>query len=84
MKKKRLNQPSIDNKFTPEGVEGYINYRGCVIDILEQMKGGLRSGLSYCGVDNIKKLHENPVEFCIITSSGRNESNYHGIELMKN
>ena len=36
-------------KFVPEGVEGRVPYRGSVADIIYQMKGGLRSGMGYCG-----------------------------------
>ena len=30
-----------NSKFTPEGVEGYIDYKGSVKDIIEQMLGGI-------------------------------------------
>ena len=76
----------IDNsnvyKSTPEGVEGYIDYRGNLVDIIHQMIGGIRSGLSYCGVKNIKELHKANIEYCIITASGKNESGNHGIKLI--
>ena len=49
-----------DTKFlenmTPEGVEGYVNYKGPVKDIIEQIKGGIRSGLSYVGCENLDEL----------------------------
>ena len=79
----QINNQEQDNSeiesFTPEGVEGYIDYRGEVSDIIYQMLGGIRSGLSYCGVSNIKELHDNPVEYSIITDSGKKESGNHGI-----
>ena len=67
-------------KFTPEGVEGYIDYKGSVKDIIEQMLGGIRSGLSYCGVKTISELHKTDIDFVILSSSGRNESSSHGIQ----
>ncbi|VVU94662.1 IMP dehydrogenase / GMP reductase domain [seawater metagenome] len=80
-KKRKIDQVDkveIDN-FTPEGVEGYIDYRGSVDDIIEQMLGGIRSGLSYCGVKSIQELHNNPVEYIYMTESGKKESGNHGI-----
>ncbi len=77
-KKRKLDNSEIEN-FTPEGVEGYIDYRGEVSDIIYQMIGGIRSGLSYCGVKNIDELHNNQVEYSIITDSGKKESGNHGI-----
>ena len=44
--------------FVPEGIEAFIPYRGTVSDVLKQLVGGLRSGMSYCGAKNIKELQE--------------------------
>jgi IMP dehydrogenase len=80
-KKRKLNEN--DNlTSTPEGVEGYIDYRGDVVDIIEQMKGGIRSGLSYCGVKSINQLHQENIEYYIISLSGKYESGNHGIKLI--
>ena len=45
-----------NKKFVPEGVEGRVPFRGSVSDIIYQMKGGLRSGMGYCGKHNIEEL----------------------------
>ena len=60
-----MGNKEIEN-LTPEGVEGYIDYRGDVEDIIEQMNGGIKSGLSYCGVSNIESLHKSNIEYSII------------------
>ena len=80
-KKRKLNENDTQNS-TPEGVEGYIDYRGNVIDIIEQMKGGIRSGLSYCGVKSIAQLHNQEIEYYIMSTSGKYESGNHGIKLI--
>ena len=80
-KNKKLGNKEIKN-LTPEGVEGYIDYRGDVADIIEQMSGGIKSGLSYCGVSNIESLHNSNIEYSIITSSGKYESGNHGIKVI--
>lgn len=69
-------------KFVPEGVEGRVPYRGTVSDIIYQMKGGLRSGMGYCGKANIEELRKNS-EFVRITNAGLLESHPHDISISK-
>ena len=47
------------NDYVAEGVEAMVPYKGTVTDILKQLTGGVRSGLSYCGAHNIPQMHEN-------------------------
>ena len=70
------------NKFVPEGVEGRVPYRGTVSDIIDQMKGGVRSGMGYCGKKNIEELRKNS-EFVRITNAGLLESHPHDISISK-
>jgi IMP dehydrogenase len=44
----------------PEGVEAVVPYRGEVAEILHQLVGGLRSGLSYGGACTIAELQRTP------------------------
>src|SRR5205807_15310 len=44
------------SKLVPEGIEGRVPYKGPVADVIFQMAGGLRSGMGYCGVCDIKAL----------------------------
>jgi IMP dehydrogenase len=67
---------------TPEGVEGYVEYKGDVKEVLHQISGGLRSGLSYIGCSNLEDVKHMNIEFIKITSSGLHESNSHGIKKM--
>ncbi len=69
-------------KFVPEGVEGRVPYRGTVSDIIFQMKGGIRSGMGYCGKRNIEDLRKNS-EFVRITNAGLLESHPHDISISK-
>ncbi len=62
----------------PEGVEAIVPYRGAVSDILHQLMGGLRSGLSYAGAKDIADLWEK-AEFIRITSGGLRESGAHDV-----
>jgi len=63
----------------PEGVEAVVPYRGSVTDILHQLVGGLRSGLSYAGATNIAELQQN-AEFVTLTPAGVRESGSHDVE----
>ena len=69
---------SIEN-MTPEGVEGYVPYKGDVKEVLIQIEGGLRSGLSYVGCTHLAEIKHKRIEFIKITSNGLYESNSHGI-----
>lgn len=62
----------------PEGVEAIVPYRGSVKDILYQLVGGLRSGLSYAGAHSIEELWKR-AEFIRITPAGVSESGSHDV-----
>jgi IMP dehydrogenase len=66
------------DKVVPEGVEAVVPYRGLVSEVLTQLVGGLRSGLSYGGARSIKELQEN-AEFIEITPAGLKESGSHDV-----
>lgn len=74
-------EPDEWEKVVPEGVEAMVPHRGAVSDILHQMVGGLRSGLSYAGAESIQELWEN-AEFLRITPAGERESKPHDVRLM--
>jgi IMP dehydrogenase len=71
------NQKDWD-KVVPEGVEAVVPYRGEVAEILYQLVGGLRSGLSYGGARCIEEL-QSTAEFIEITSAGVRESGSHDV-----
>ncbi|MEI7846292.1 MAG: IMP dehydrogenase [Chloroflexota bacterium] len=66
-------------KVVPEGVEAVVPYRGNVSEVLHQLVGGLRSGLSYGGAQNILELQET-AEFIEITPAGIHESGSHDVK----
>lgn len=61
-----------------EGAERLIPYKGGVEKVLRSLADGIRSGLTYCGVDNLADLRTE-AEFVRITQSGFRESLPHGI-----
>ena len=79
-KAEKLGQSTSNlETMTPEGVEGYVTYKGPVKDIINQICGGLRSGLSYVGCGSLENLNPDEIEFILITQSGYQESGSHGI-----
>lgn len=69
------------NDYVAEGVEAMVPYKGTVTDIIKQLSGGIRSGLSYCGANNILQMQQN-AEFIKMSSAGYAESQPHDVELM--
>src|SRR5665647_3200325 len=65
----------------PEGVEAAVPFKGDVGEILFQLVGGLRSGMSYCNARTLEELRRNAT-FVRITDAGRRESGPHNIEMM--
>jgi IMP dehydrogenase len=66
------------DKVVPEGVEAVVHYRGQVAEVLHQLVGGLRSGLSYGGAASIPELQAR-AEFIEITPAGVRESGAHDV-----
>ncbi len=65
-------------KSVPEGIEGQVPFKGPLAGLVEQLVGGLRSGMGYCGAANLKDLQERG-RFVRVTSAGLRESHVHDV-----
>ena len=75
----RYAQETADRgKSVPEGVEGRVPFKGSLGALVDQLVGGLRSGMGYCGAANLKELQERS-RFVRITSAGLRESHVHDV-----
>src|SRR5689334_7954384 len=75
----RYAQETADRgKSVPEGVEGRVPYKGPLSGLVDQLTGGLRSGMGYCGAANLRELQERG-RFVRITSAGLRESHVHDV-----
>ncbi|MCL4524344.1 MAG: IMP dehydrogenase, partial [Acidobacteria bacterium] len=75
----RYAQETADRgKSVPEGVEGRVPYKGPLSGLVEQLVGGLKSGMGYCGVSTLEELRER-AKFIRITSAGLRESHVHDV-----
>jgi len=70
------------SKYVPEGVEGYVIYKGKVDKIIYQLVGGLKSSMGYLGSKKIIDLRKKP-KFFKITKAGFYESMVHNIDEVK-
>lgn len=61
-----------------EGESTMIPCKGSAENVINELMGGLRSGMTYLGVDNIPAMSENAL-FIQMTASGMNESKPHGV-----
>ncbi|MBI4859565.1 MAG: IMP dehydrogenase [Candidatus Riflebacteria bacterium] len=64
----------------PEGVEAVVVFRGTVAQLLHQLVGGLRSGMSYLDAPDLDTLRSH-ARFVRISESGWRESKPHDIQL---
>ena len=66
-------------KLVPEGIAARVPYKGTLYEVIYQLVGGLRSGMGYCGAQNIEKLHD--AKFTRITNAGVLESHPHDVTI---
>ena len=79
----RYMQEDTDaEKLVPEGIEGRVPYKGLVINVINQLIGGLRQSMGYIGCKNIDEVHKNS-EFVEITNAGMTESHVHDVMITK-
>ena len=75
------NEANAD-KLVPEGIEGRVPYKGSVVAVIHQLRGGLRSSMGYCGCATIDDMRTK-AEFVEITSAGMRESHVHDVQITK-
>lgn len=81
--KDRYFQDKVENKkLVPEGVEGRVPHKGPLSASINQLIGGLRSGMGYCGCRTIEELRKK-AKFIKITPAGLRESHVHDVIITK-
>jgi IMP dehydrogenase len=69
-------------KLVPEGIEGMVPFKGKLASLVEQLVGGLRSGMGYCGCADIATL-QTEAQFIRISAAGLKESHAHDVIITK-
>ena len=72
----RYFQHKTRGALVPEGVEGIVPYKGPVIDILDQLVGGLRLGMGYVGAKTLEELRDR-AQFIRISPNSLRENHPH-------
>ena len=80
--KDRYGQEAVGefSKLVPEGIEGRVPDKGPLSRVVNQLVGGLKAGLGYCGCENLKALHLK-AQFIRITQAGLTESHVHDVTI---
>ncbi len=71
-----------DGKHVPEGIEGRVPHRGSLASNIEQLVGGLQSGMGYLGAANLTELRKR-AKFVKISDAGMRESHVHDVFITK-
>lgn len=77
--KDRYRQNDLD-KLVPEGVEGRVPCSGSVQEILQQLTGGLRSGMGYIGAKSIPEL-SSKAQWLQVSFQSLKESHIHDVSV---
>ena len=79
----RYLQDDIDpEKLVPEGIEGRVPYKGLVINVINQLIGGVRQSMGYVGCKTIDAMKKDS-QFIEITNAGMAESHVHDVMITK-
>jgi IMP dehydrogenase len=82
--KDRYFQGDVEDvdKLVPEGIEGRVPYKGRVQAVLQQLVGGLRQSMGYCGAATVVEMKER-TRFVRISAAGLQESHPHDMTITK-
>ena len=82
--KDRYFQGDVEDvdKLVPEGIEGRVAYKGPLQNVIQQLVGGLRQAMGYCGAATVEEMRTQ-TRFVRITAAGLRESHPHDVAMMK-
>ncbi len=75
-----LTREEIED-YVAEGVEAAVPYRGKAREVLNQLVGGLQSGMSYSGAQSVEDFQKKAI-FVRMTGAGLRESGPHDVEVL--
>lgn len=75
-------EPVNMQELIPEGIEGFIPYKGKLANVIRQLAGGVKSGFYYCGALNIGDIQKK-AKFIKITQSALQESHAHNVNVVQ-
>ncbi len=75
-------QHVASEKLVPEGVSGLVESKGPAAGVINQLVGGLRSGMGYLGARSITQLQHRAV-WVSVSSAGQKESHVHSLAFVE-
>ena len=79
----RYSQDGVEKeKMVPEGVEGRVPFKGWVVNVIDQLTGGIKQSMGYVGCKTIAEMQKD-TQFIEITSAGMMESHVHDVMITK-
>lgn len=79
-KRYSMDRYSMPSKGVPEGVEGWVPYKGEVGILLDELVSGLKASMGYAGARNIGELWHK-ARLAALSPSGADEAKPHDILL---
>jgi IMP dehydrogenase len=73
-----LREDDEDEEFVPEGVEAATPYKGSLASELNQLVGGMRSGMGYVGAGSLPEF-KTRAEFVRVSQAGQTEGHPHDV-----
>lgn len=68
----------VPEGMAPEGESTQVNVKGHVKDVISEVTGGIRSGMSYINATTVSEIHEKAL-FMEMSANGISESRAHGV-----
>lgn len=68
----------VPEGMAPEGESTFVTVKGHVKDVILEITGGIRSGMTYVNASNLQEIREK-ARFIEMSSSGATESRAHGV-----
>ena len=72
----------VGRKATAEGVEALKEVTGPVRKVLQDLKGGIQSGMGYLGAENLQQLHQK-ARYIRVSPAGQKEATPHDVVEIK-
>jgi len=69
------------SKLVPEGIVSRVPFKGNLSEVFFQLVGGLKSGMGYCGANNLEQLKK--AKFVKISNAGMIESHPHDVTITR-
>lgn len=69
----------VPTGMAPEGESTFVNVKGHVQDVIQEISGGIRSGMSYINATSVAEISQNTL-FIEMSANGIAESHAHGLK----